>query len=171
MRANAGMSTNVRARRRSADPDRGDGSLRDPRRRNPHHPGPLLPASPPSAGRRARPPGEEGERQVLPSSAMIVCRTLQWLPVALLLPAMTSAASPAAGPPRFDEAAAERFANLALACVHKAYPTKIAHVMNGDADVKPARELPPSFYGCYDWHSAVHGHWLLVRLTRQFPGA
>ncbi len=43
--------------------------------------------------------------------------------------------------------------------------------MNGDADVKPPRELTPAFYGCYDWHSAVHGHWLLARLARQFPDA
>jgi Protein of unknown function (DUF2891) len=103
---------------------------------------------------------------------MMVRNALAWIAaVSFALPAMTSAASPAAGPPRFDAAAAERFANLALACVHKEYPNKIAHVMNGDADVKPPRELTPSFYGCYDWHSAVHGHWLLARLTRQFPGA
>src|ERR671919_1030543 len=70
-----------------------------------------------------------------------------------------------------DPAAAERFANLALTCVHKEYPNKIAHVMNGDADVKPPRELTPAFYGCYDWHSAVHGHWLLARLARTFPSA
>jgi hypothetical protein len=70
-----------------------------------------------------------------------------------------------------DAAAAERLANLALACVHKEYPNKIAHVLNGDADVRPPRELTPAFYGCYDWHSAVHGHWLLARLARQFPDA
>jgi hypothetical protein len=80
-------------------------------------------------------------------------------------------AAAAAPPPRLDEAAAGRLANLALACVHKEYPNKIAHVMNGDVDVKPPRELTPSFYGCYDWHSAVHGHWLLARLARQFPQA
>jgi hypothetical protein len=73
--------------------------------------------------------------------------------------------------PGLDEAAAERLANLALACVHKEYPNKIAHVLNGDADVKPPRELTPAFYGCFDWHSAVHGHWLLVRLARRFPEA
>lgn len=73
--------------------------------------------------------------------------------------------------PEIDAPAAERLANLALACVHREYPNKIAHVMNGDADVKPPRELTPSFYGCYDWHSAVHGHWLLARLARRFPDA
>jgi DUF2891 family protein len=80
---------------------------------------------------------------------------------------------PAAGAPAsdFDAAAAGRFAKLALDCVHKEYPNKIAHVLSGDADVKPPRELTPAFYGCYDWHSSVHGHWLLARLARTFPDA
>jgi hypothetical protein len=71
----------------------------------------------------------------------------------------------------FDAAAAERFAKLALACVHKEYPNKISHVLNSDADVAPPRKLTPAFCGCYDWHSSVHGHWLLVRLIRTFPDA
>src|SRR5437660_10273651 len=71
----------------------------------------------------------------------------------------------------FDAHAAARFANLALACVHKEYPNKIAHSMNSDADVAPPRKLTPAFYGCYDWHSSVHGHWLLARLARTFPDA
>jgi hypothetical protein len=66
-----------------------------------------------------------------------------------------------------DEAAG--FARLALDCVHKEYPNKVAHAMNSDADAKPPRELTPAFYGCYDWHSSVHGHWLLARLARRFP--
>ena len=71
----------------------------------------------------------------------------------------------------FDAKAAERFANLALACVHKEYPNHISHTLNSDADVAPPRRLTPAFYGCYDWHSSVHGHWLLVRLVRTFPDA
>lgn len=71
----------------------------------------------------------------------------------------------------FDLAAAERFAKLALACVHKEYPNKLAHSLNSDADVAPPRKLTPAFYGCYDWHSSVHGHWLLARLARTFPDA
>jgi Protein of unknown function (DUF2891) len=71
----------------------------------------------------------------------------------------------------FDAAAAQRFAALALACVHKEYPNKISHSMLSDADVAPPRKLTPAFYGCYDWHSSVHGHWLLVRLLRSFPEA
>lgn len=70
---------------------------------------------------------------------------------------------------QFDVKAAEQFANLALACVHKEYPNKISHTLNSDADVAPPRELTPAFYGCYDWHSSVHGHWLLVKLVRTFP--
>jgi hypothetical protein len=66
---------------------------------------------------------------------------------------------------------AERFINLALACVHREYPNKIAHVLNSDADVRAPRDLSPAFYGCYDWHSSVHGHWLLASLARHFPDA
>src|SRR5215472_14058531 len=71
----------------------------------------------------------------------------------------------------FDINAAQRFANLALACVHKEYPNHISHTLNSDADVAPPRKLTPAFCGCYDWHSSVHGHWLLVRLLRTFPDA
>src|SRR5271163_4530080 len=73
--------------------------------------------------------------------------------------------------PQFISTSAERFANLALACVHKEYPNKISHNLNSDADVAPPRKLTPAFYGCYDWHSSVHGHWLLARLVRTFPDA
>jgi Protein of unknown function (DUF2891) len=71
----------------------------------------------------------------------------------------------------FDQTQASRFARLALDCVHKEYPNKIAHSLNSDADVAPPRLLTPAFYGCYDWHSSVHGHWLLARLARLFPQA
>ena len=69
------------------------------------------------------------------------------------------------------EPAMSRFADLALDCVHQEYPNKIAHVMSGDQDVGPPRELTPVFYGCFDWHSSVHGHWLLLRLLRLYPDA
>jgi hypothetical protein len=87
----------------------------------------------------------------------------------LLVPVIAAAAETAA--PAFDAKAAERFAKLALACVHKEYPNKISHVLNSDADVAPPRKLTPAFCGCYDWHSSVHRHWLLVRLVRTFPDA
>lgn len=79
-------------------------------------------------------------------------------------------AQPPSGP-RLDEAAVERFARLALDCIHREYPNKISHVLNSDRDVRPPRELTPLFHGCFDWHSAVHGHWLLVRLCRMYPDA
>jgi amidase len=66
---------------------------------------------------------------------------------------------------------AERFVGLALSCVHQEYPNKISHVISGDQDIAPPRELTPVFYGCFDWHSSVHGHWLLVRLLRLYPNA
>ena len=75
------------------------------------------------------------------------------------------------GAGRLDAATAGRFAALALACVQKEYPNKIAHVLNSPQDVKAPHELTPAFYGCYDWHSSVHGHWLLARLVREFPNA
>ncbi len=68
-----------------------------------------------------------------------------------------------------DLEAAERFAGLALACLHQEYPNRIGHTLEGDADARPPRKLTPAFYGCYDWHSAVHGHWLLVRVLGQCP--
>jgi hypothetical protein len=91
------------------------------------------------------------------------------LPLACLLfgPGVLMAQTPV----RFDATAAARFASLALECVHKEYPNKIAHVLNGDQDVVPPRQLTPAFYGCYDWHSSVHGHWLLARLARTYPDA
>jgi Protein of unknown function (DUF2891) len=100
---------------------------------------------------------------------------LRWSAGLLLLgfgiAAGAAAATEGTGSSQFDAKAAERFAKLALACVHKEYPNKIAHVLNSDADVAPPRKLTPAFCGCYDWHSSVHGHWLLVRLLRTFPDA
>jgi hypothetical protein len=68
-----------------------------------------------------------------------------------------------------SEPAVSRFAGLALDCVHQEYPNKIAHVLTSDQDVGPPRVLTPVFYGCFDWHSSVHGHWLLTRLLRLYP--
>ena len=76
-----------------------------------------------------------------------------------------------AGDGEDQPALARRFAALALDCVHQEYPNKIAHVLRSDSDVLPPRELTPAFFGCYDWHSSVHGHWLLVRLMRMYPQA
>jgi hypothetical protein len=91
------------------------------------------------------------------------------VPVLLMLLATVAIAEEPS--PQFDAKAAQRFADLALACVGKEYPNKISHLLNSDADVAPPRKLTPAFFGCYDWHSSVHGHWLLVRLVKTFPDA
>jgi hypothetical protein len=91
--------------------------------------------------------------------------------VGAVLPGALVSADSGSGGRSLDAASAERFARLALDCVHKEYPNKISHVLQGDADVRPPRELTPAFFGCFDWHSAVHGHWLLARLVRTFPDA
>jgi len=64
---------------------------------------------------------------------------------------------------------ASRFAGLALAHVTREYPHKLDHVLRGPADVRGPRDLHPVFYGSLDWHSCVHGYWLLARLLRRFP--
>lgn len=63
----------------------------------------------------------------------------------------------------------DRFAILALDCVHREYPNKISHVMQSAEDARPPHQLTPAFYGCFDWHSSVHGHWLLTRLLNTHP--
>ena len=93
------------------------------------------------------------------------------LSCALLLLGVSVVAATENASPKFDAVDAERFARLALTCVDKEYPNKISHVLNSNADVAPPRKLTPAFYGCYDWHSSVHGHWLLARLARRFPEA
>lgn len=63
----------------------------------------------------------------------------------------------------------DRFAILALDCVHREYPNKISHVLQSEQDARPPHQLTPAFYGCFDWHSSVHGHWLLTRVLTTRP--
>lgn len=67
------------------------------------------------------------------------------------------------------EIVATNFAKLALKCVQKEYPNKLDHVMNDSKEVQAPSVLHPAFYGCFDWHSSVHGHWMLVRILKMFP--
>lgn len=62
-----------------------------------------------------------------------------------------------------------KFARVALAGITREYPNKPGNVMNTAADVESPRAMHPAFYGCFDWHSAVHSHWALVRLLRLHP--
>jgi hypothetical protein len=66
-------------------------------------------------------------------------------------------------------AAAQRFAEAALGHVTREYPHKLDHVMDGPEDVRGPRDLHPIFFGSFDWHSCVHGYWLLMRVRRLFP--
>ncbi len=70
---------------------------------------------------------------------------------------------------RLSRSQASVFARLALKCVHLEYPNKLDHVINDASEVQSPRALHPVFYGCFDWHSSVHGHWLLVRILRTYP--
>ncbi len=123
-------------------------------------------------GRQAEPLRRTGSRRSTAACVSLLATIAAGVP-ALAAPHPNAATHPgpaatAGGP---DAAFIERFARLALECIHKEYPGQIMHVMSGDGDVKPPRELTPAFCGCYDWHSAVHGHWLLVRLGRLHPEA
>jgi hypothetical protein len=71
--------------------------------------------------------------------------------------------------PSLDPQQAAHFAALALGCIGREYPNHPGHVLNDGSDLKSPRALHPAFYGCFDWHSAVHGHWLLVWLLRHWP--
>lgn len=76
---------------------------------------------------------------------------------------------PALARAQLDSVAADRFARLALSCIDREFPNKPEHVLDSSADAKPPRLFHPIFFGCYDWHSSAHGHWLLARLLGRFP--
>ncbi len=111
------------------------------------------------------------------SEVTIVKRTLISIFALCILPVvpMPNAASEIATPKRavdkvfLSQSQASRFARLALKCLSKEYPNKPEHVINDAGEVEGPKTLHPAFYGCYDWHSSVHGHWMLVRLLRTFP--
>ena len=85
------------------------------------------------------------------------------------VPIMGDEAMPRCDQPLTHEQAAA-FSELALDCIVTEYPNKPGQVMLGEESVLAPRQLHPVFYGCFDWHSAVHGHWLLVRLLKLYPG-
>lgn len=95
-----------------------------------------------------------------------------WTVLAVGLAAACAEPAPPTPPafPSLDSTSASRFARLALRGIVREYPNKLDHVMNDAGDVRGPRQLHPAFYGSYDWHSAVHGHWMLVRLLKRDPG-
>ncbi len=72
-------------------------------------------------------------------------------------------------PINFDPGKAEYLSSFAFSCIDREYPNKLGQVLGDDSYLAPPRELHPAFYGCFDWHSAVHGHWTLVTLLQHFP--
>lgn len=108
--------------------------------------------------------------------------TRRWLFVAAFVVAGCGSPQPAATPaapapvrkpvaelPPLTEANASNFAQIALKCVQKTYPNQPGLILNDPKDVVAPEKAHPSFYGCYDWHSSVHGHWMLARVLRMFP--
>jgi hypothetical protein len=69
----------------------------------------------------------------------------------------------------FDNRKAEYIYHFAFECIDKEYPNKLGQVLGDDSYLAPPRALHPAFYGCFDWHSSVHGHWTLVTILREFP--
>src|ERR1043166_1682546 len=90
------------------------------------------------------------------------------LPLLFVIPC-AQGQSPTKEPVVLTKENASAFAKLALKGIRKEYPNKPGDVLNGQSDVKSPRAMHPAFYGCFDWHSSVHGHWMLVRLLRKFP--
>ena len=72
-------------------------------------------------------------------------------------------------PPTLTKDQAAGLAKLALKGIQQEFPNHPGHVLNRAEDAEAPRQIHPAFYGCFDWHSAVHSHWMLVRLLRTFP--
>jgi len=77
--------------------------------------------------------------------------------------------STAVQPLHLTKKEAVKLSVLPLKCINKEYPNKLSQIITSDTDLKPPRILHPCFYGCFDWHSSVHGHWSLIKLIKQFP--
>lgn len=71
--------------------------------------------------------------------------------------------------PSFTLAEANKLIELPLHCVATEYPYKPGEVLESEADLVEPIKVHPIFYGCFDWHSAVHGYWSMVTLLKQFP--
>jgi hypothetical protein len=89
--------------------------------------------------------------------------------VAISLCSLAEDAMPTGASQELTAEQVDTFASLALGCVDTSYPYKTGHVLTGKDSLAEPRTFHPVFYGCFDWHSAVHGHWTLVRLLRLYP--
>lgn len=71
--------------------------------------------------------------------------------------------------PKLNLEQAKRLIDLPIHCINTEYPNKLGQTIGSDDDLQSPQDLHPAFYGCFDWHSSVHGHWSLVSLLKQFP--
>lgn len=71
--------------------------------------------------------------------------------------------------PKLNLEQAKRLIDLPIHCINTEYPNKLGQTIGSDDDLQSPKALHPAFYGCFDWHSSVHGHWSLVSLLKQFP--
>ncbi|WP_127844688.1 DUF2891 domain-containing protein [Psychroflexus aestuariivivens] len=71
--------------------------------------------------------------------------------------------------PEFTQSDAQALLSLPLDCVTQEFPNKLGQVLGSEADLARPKDLRPAFYGCFDWHSSVHGHWALVKLLQKYP--
>jgi hypothetical protein len=98
------------------------------------------------------------------AAALLLTAALSCLEISAL------ARQPKSDTDQLTQSQASHFAALALKCIQKEFPNKLDHVNNDSDDVRSPRAMHPAFYGCFDWHSTVHGHWMLVHLLKLFPG-
>lgn len=97
---------------------------------------------------------------ILPALLLVGCSNAQ---------APTTTPAPESYPTEISADLSERFTRLALDCVQQEFPNKISRTTDTAVEIGRPQDLFPVFYGCFDWHSAVHGHWLLVRQLRVGP--
>ena len=108
----------------------------------------------------------EGDNQVQSAHAILIALPILGLVMIPNHPANLAEPSQVL---RLTKEQASALAKLALKGARKEYPNKPGDVLSGSADVKSPKATHPAFYGCFDWHSSVHGHWMLARVLRQFP--
>ena len=94
---------------------------------------------------------------------------LKYFPIIILSFCSLSGKSQISGLLQFDQKKAEFLYHFAYECIDQEYPNKLNGVLGDDSYLSPPRELHPAFYGCFDWHSSVHGHWTLVTILHEFP--
>lgn len=85
------------------------------------------------------------------------------------MPSLSGPSAPSVARPSLAPSTASRFAKIALGHIAREYPNKLDHVLACDADARTPRDLHPIFFGSFDWHSCVHGYWLLATLLRARP--